>query len=137
MVGGKLGDHPGGMLTSHTYTSHPVIFATEASEGNVLQKHVILQQIPALSVERILHDCKMKAETFSRPQNGDVDQGWAILAVCWAFIACALISILLRVWVRWRITRNLGSDDWVIALAMVRFRYIYLTELVVKVNKTI
>ena len=62
----------------------------------------------------------MKAETFSRPDNGDVDQGWALLAVCWAFVLCAFISTLLRIWVRWRITRNLGSDDWVIVAAMVQ-----------------
>lgn len=62
----------------------------------------------------------MKAETFARPNNGDVHQGWAILAICWAFIVCALVSTILRVWVRWRITRNMGSDDWVMVVAMVR-----------------
>ena len=65
----------------------------------------------------------MKQETFSRPFNGDVDQGWAILAICWAFIACALISTMLRVWVRSRITHNLGGDDHVAVAAMVRIRF--------------
>ena len=62
----------------------------------------------------------MKQETFTRPSNGDVDQGWAVLAICWAFIALALISTLLRVWVRSRITRNLAGDDYVAVAAMVR-----------------
>ena len=62
----------------------------------------------------------MKEETFAQPDTGDVDQGWAILAVCWAFVVCALLSTLLRVWVRGKITYNLGSDDWVIVAAMVR-----------------
>ena len=61
----------------------------------------------------------MKIETYSRPDNGDVDQGWAILAVCWSFVTCAIVSTILRVWVRYKITRNLGADDWVIVLAMV------------------
>ena len=62
----------------------------------------------------------MKQETFTPPDNGDVDQGWAILAICWAFIACALISTMLRVWVRSQITRNLGGDDYFAVAAMVR-----------------
>ena len=64
----------------------------------------------------------MKQETFTRPLDGDVDQGWAVLAICWAFIVCALISTMLRVWVRLRITHNLGSDDYVAVAAMVRIR---------------
>ena len=62
----------------------------------------------------------MKQETFDVPSNGDVDQGWAILAICWAFIVCALISTMLRVWVRSRITRNLGGDDYISVVAMVK-----------------
>lgn len=62
----------------------------------------------------------MKQETFTRPPDGDVDQGWAILAICWAFIACALVSTMLRVWVRSRLTHNLKGDDYVAVAAMVR-----------------
>lgn len=65
----------------------------------------------------------MKQETFAPPPDGDVDQGWALLAICWAFIACALVSTMLRVWVRSRITRNLGCDDYIAVAAMVRIRY--------------
>lgn len=64
----------------------------------------------------------MKEETFTRPPDGDVNQGWAVLAICWAFIACALVSTMLRVYVRLRITRNLGLDDYVAVVAMVRIR---------------
>lgn len=62
----------------------------------------------------------MKQETFLPPPDRDVDQGWAVLAICWAFIACALITTMLRVWVRSRITHNLGGDDYVAVAAMVR-----------------
>ncbi len=61
----------------------------------------------------------MNEQTFGRPDNGDVDKGWAILAVCWAFVACAFISTVLRVWVRVRLTRNMGPDDYNIIVAMV------------------
>jgi len=61
----------------------------------------------------------MKEQFFAKPDNGDVDQGWALLAVCWAFVTCALVSTILRVWVRARLTRNLGSDDYNMIIAMV------------------
>lgn len=61
----------------------------------------------------------MKKQTFTRPPNGDVDQGWAILSVCWAFVAAALGSTILRVWIRTRLTRNLGWDDGIMVIAMV------------------
>lgn len=62
----------------------------------------------------------MKAESFSPNLTGDQSKGWTLLAVCWAFVLCALISTILRVYIRSRITRNLGWDDAVMALAMVR-----------------
>ena len=65
----------------------------------------------------------MKPQAFAPPPDGDIDQGWAVLAICWAFIVCALISTMLRVWVRSRITCNLGGDDYVIVAAMVRTCY--------------
>ena len=61
----------------------------------------------------------MIEQTFARPDNGDVDKGWAVLAVCWAFVACAFISTVLRVWVRVRLTRNMGPDDYSMIVAMV------------------
>ena len=63
----------------------------------------------------------MKEYTFAVPDNGDVDKGWAILSVCWAFVLCALVSTALRVWVRIKLTRNIGWDDHIMTLAMVRF----------------
>ena len=61
----------------------------------------------------------MIEQTFARPDNGDVNKGWAVLAVCWAFVACAFISTVLRVWVRVRLTRNMGPDDYNMIVAMV------------------
>lgn len=61
----------------------------------------------------------MKAETFAVPDNGDVDKGWAILSSCWALVAVAFVSTVIRIWIRARLTRNLGWDDFFISVAMV------------------
>ena len=61
----------------------------------------------------------MKEHQFTRPLDGDRSQGWAILAVCWAFVTTAFATTILRVWVRMRLTRNLGWDDYYMVIAMV------------------
>ena len=61
----------------------------------------------------------MKQYQFSQPPDGDRSQGWALLAVCWAFVTAALTTTVLRVWVRTRLTRNLGWDDSYMIIAMV------------------
>lgn len=61
----------------------------------------------------------MQEHHFDVPVGGDVSHGWAILAVCWAFNLVAFITTVLRVFVRSRLTRNLGSDDYVMVAAMV------------------
>ena len=61
----------------------------------------------------------MKQYQFSQPSDGDRSQGWALLAVCWAFVTAALATTILRVWVRTRLTRNLGWDDYYMIIAMV------------------
>lgn len=62
----------------------------------------------------------MKPYDFSPPPDGDRDQGWALLSVCWAFVTAAVITTLLRIWVRARLTRNLGWDDYHMMAALVR-----------------
>ena len=61
----------------------------------------------------------MKEEAFAPNPTGDQDRGWAIVAVCWALVLFALVSTILRIYIRARLTRNLGSDDAVIGVAMV------------------
>ena len=61
----------------------------------------------------------MQPQNFAVPDNGDVDQGWTLLAVCWAFVLCAFITTALRVVVRLKLTRNFGSDDMTMIVAMV------------------
>lgn len=60
----------------------------------------------------------MKEFEGGRPAFGDKDQGYALLAVCWAFIVCAFVSTVLRVWVRVKLTRNIGWDDYNMMIAM-------------------
>ena len=61
----------------------------------------------------------MKEYTFPMPDGGDESQGWALLAVCWAFVTFATFTTMLRVFVRAKLTRNLGSDDWVMIVCLV------------------
>ena len=63
----------------------------------------------------------MQEHYFMVPTDGDVDRGWALLAVCWSFILCAFITTALRVFVRSRLTRNLGWDDFWMVTAMVSY----------------
>ncbi|KAL8663466.1 MAG: hypothetical protein Q9168_008094 [Polycauliona sp. 1 TL-2023] len=56
---------------------------------------------------------------FSPPPDGNRSQGWALLSVCWSLVTVALASTILRVWVRTRLTRNLGWDDGHIVIAMI------------------
>ena len=61
----------------------------------------------------------MKEETLGPNPYGDQSKGWAILSVTWALVLVALISTIIRIWIRARLTRNLGVDDAVMAIAMV------------------
>lgn len=63
----------------------------------------------------------MQVEIYSPPANHqDQDRGWALLSVCMAFMACAVLSTILRVFVRARLTRNMGWDDYSMIAATVR-----------------
>lgn len=53
----------------------------------------------------------MQEVVFPQPKGGDVDQGWALLAVCMSFVLAALISTVARVVVRTKITRNIGWEQ--------------------------
>ena len=61
----------------------------------------------------------MKDYQFPVPDGGDQSQGWALLAVCWSFLLAALATTVLRFYVRAKLTRNLGADDWTILAATV------------------
>ena len=52
----------------------------------------------------------MQDVIFPQPEGGDVDQGWAVLAVCLSLVLLALVSTVLRIWVRIRITNNIGWE---------------------------
>lgn len=56
---------------------------------------------------------------YPEPAGGDVNRGWALLAVTWGLVALAFVSTALRTWVRARVTRNLGWDDHTMMIAMV------------------
>ena len=47
---------------------------------------------------------------FPLPEGGDVDQGWAVLAVCMSFVLVAFLSTVMRVVVRTKITHNIGWE---------------------------
>lgn len=47
-----------------------------------------------------------------------------MMAVMWTLTSIALILVAARLCVRTRILRNLGDDDWLIALAMVKHAFL-------------
>jgi hypothetical protein len=49
----------------------------------------------------------------------DENRGPEILGVCGALVGLALVVVLLRVYVRTRMVRHVGVDDWTIIAAMV------------------
>ena len=54
----------------------------------------------------------VKEVIYTLPPNGDQDQGPGFLAACWIFAMAALISTVVRILVRSRLTRNIGWDDY-------------------------
>ncbi|KAL8830282.1 MAG: hypothetical protein Q9191_001515 [Dirinaria sp. TL-2023a] len=54
----------------------------------------------------------VKEVIYTLPPNGDQDHGPGFLAACWVFAMAALISTIVRILVRSRLTRNLGWDDY-------------------------
>ncbi len=53
------------------------------------------------------------------PTDGDRNQGPTVEVVTWVFTSIALITVLLRLFTRLRLTRNPGWDDFWIVIAMV------------------
>lgn len=49
----------------------------------------------------------------------DVNRGGQILAICGTLTALSLVLVALRVWVRAKIIRLVGADDWIMIAAMV------------------
>ncbi|KAL9046059.1 MAG: hypothetical protein Q9206_007172, partial [Seirophora lacunosa] len=54
----------------------------------------------------------MKQDTFYPSPEGDESNGWKYLGAAWALVACAFLSTVVRIWVRARLTRNMGWDDY-------------------------
>lgn len=50
----------------------------------------------------------------------DVNRGPEILAICGTLVGLALALVILRVWVRVKMVKHLGADDYTIIVAMVR-----------------
>ncbi|KAK4141769.1 uncharacterized protein C8A04DRAFT_38813 [Dichotomopilus funicola] len=53
------------------------------------------------------------------PMPPDENRGPEILAVCGALVGLALVVVLMRLFVRYKMVRHVGMDDWVIIGAMV------------------
>ncbi|KAL8713751.1 MAG: hypothetical protein Q9220_002277 [cf. Caloplaca sp. 1 TL-2023] len=61
----------------------------------------------------------MKQETFYPSPYGDEDNGRAYLGAAWALVTCATTSTIVRTWVRGRLTRNMGWDDYHMIIGQV------------------
>lgn len=58
-------------------------------------------------------------------RNDDVNNGTAIIAIVGSFTAVSALFVAARLYVRVKLLRNLGLDDYLIVLAMVRPSSIY------------
>ncbi len=52
----------------------------------------------------------------------DENRGPEILAVCGSLVGLATLVVALRIWVRARMVKHIGADDWTIIAAMVCLR---------------
>ncbi|KAK4099230.1 hypothetical protein N658DRAFT_171645 [Parathielavia hyrcaniae] len=59
------------------------------------------------------------ADAAEQPMPPDENRGPEILAVCGSLVGIALFIVALRIWVRAKIVRHIGSDDWTIMAAML------------------
>ncbi len=59
----------------------------------------------------------------------DENRGPEILAVCGSLVGLAVVVVALRIWVRARMVKHIGADDWTIIGAMVRLRLYKYPEL--------
>lgn len=55
------------------------------------------------------------------PQKGQPsdDKGPKILAVLWGLTGFTMVVVAARMYIRGRMLRNFGADDWLIAFSMV------------------
>ena len=61
----------------------------------------------------------VKEEHYTLPPSGNEDQGHKYIAAAWVLVMAALFSSLVRIAVRSRLTRNMGSDDWWMIITMI------------------
>ena len=66
----------------------------------------------------------MSSTSAAPPPGGDENIGYRLVIVASTTIATGAITILLRMYVRARIVRAVGWDDWLMLLALVSFLYI-------------
>jgi hypothetical protein len=59
------------------------------------------------------------ADAATMPDPPNEDRGPEILAVCGSLVGIALVVVVLRIWVRAKLVRHVGADDWTIIAAMV------------------
>jgi hypothetical protein len=59
------------------------------------------------------------ADAAAMPLPPNEDRGPEILAVCGSLVGIALVMVVLRIWVRAKMVRHVGADDWTIIAAMV------------------
>lgn len=60
------------------------------------------------------------ASSFTPPPDGDQNVGLALLKVATATVILVLITGSLRMYVRARIVRIIGWDDWIMVFSIVR-----------------
>lgn len=63
------------------------------------------------------------------PPDGDVNKGPVVLAITYVTTSIALVAVALRMFVRVKIVKSVGWDDYAILLASVSASYTLPTDL--------
>lgn len=50
----------------------------------------------------------------------DQNKGPNILVPMWALTIVTLVMVVARIWIRSQVVKNMGPDDWLIMVSMVR-----------------
>jgi hypothetical protein len=62
----------------------------------------------------------MSSTAYPPPVNpGDLGRGPAIIGVTWAFTILAVAAVGLRLYLRGKLLRSIGWDDWIMLTAVV------------------
>lgn len=77
---------------------------------------------PSCAVKDFVQTDAFMSDLSSPPPDGDVNRGQVLLIVGWLESALALVFLCGRLYVRIKINRSVGLDDWAMIVAYVSWK---------------